>query len=395
MMHGERSRRVVMATTHQVDDQRIRFRLAASLSETNCDVHLVGRPGRLKNPESFEIDTIAGSIEGPKARFRLASAVFRRALALKPNVLMLHDPELLALATFHRPSCTIIYDSHENYDLKFANRLPGLSSGRGMGLHAARAFGHFEGWAIRRIAHGVAVVVPRQLDYYNQFLRVGRGGGVRVGLVPNYPTRRIFSPVSLEGIADGRPYDVIHVGSLSPERGVSLLPHIVEELVRRSPHPLRIGVIARTYVSRHDKLIDDVKRAGGTHIEWLPSVPHPEIPRLLRQSKVLLSPLQSTGQNEYVYPTKLFEAWSQGTPTVAGDVGYSGSLTRESGAGVAVDASRAAAYAEAALGLLRSSGRWISAARAGVDYVFAQRKSWEEGAVPELMELLEHGLAER
>lgn len=380
---------IVLATTHSVHDQRIAHREAASLDALGLQIHLVGKAEGSPPAYRFPTTEVEGSIESANAKLRLAIRVLGEALKLNPTLLHVHDLELLLAVGLRSVRVPVVFDSHENYDLKLVRRLPLPSGWTRVSEQARKLFARAETALIRHTCSGICVVVPRQKDYYGQALkRAGRTPPPPVCLVPNYPTERLFPRSRVRDISmRQRPIDVLHVGSLTPERGLHLLPDVAHRMAANVARPLHVVFVNRTHVSRHSDAVQRVVQETSSVVRWIPSVTHADMAQLLRESKVVLSPLQDTGQNSYVYPTKLFEAWSQGTPVVAGDVGYSGHLVRLSGAGIAVRADDPSAYAESVIALLNDEERWHSQALAGMNFVFDRGYTWEKAALPELLAL--------
>lgn len=377
-------RAVVLATTHRLTDQRVSHREAQSLHESGYAVRLVGRGPSPQMP--FETHVVQGSIESLISRIGLARTTWFAAISSRPDIVHIHDPELLLVAALSRANhpCAVIYDSHENYDLKtiaFFSRRRGTKR---LSAAAAWVFKRLECTLLRSVGRNVVVVVPRQVGLYQEV-------GARTALVPNYPSAGLFSRPEPDD-SRSREIDVLLLGSLSPGRGLASLAGILDALFRVRPD-IRITAVRRRFVERYDDQIAALVESM-PQVDWIDPVAHTGVPNLLSRAKVLLDPLEPVGQNHFIYPARYFEAWSQGVPVVGPGFGYCRALIEASGAGIAVMDAGPSAYSDAILKLVDDHELWRVASGNGVRFIHDQGHTWEAGSLPELLSLYERVMAD-
>ena len=219
----------------------------------------------------------------------------------------LHDPELLPVgAVLRLLGRRVIYDVHEHFaQVVFIRswvpawiRRP-LS--RGVDLIER---------LVARCLSGVVGVVEEQERRFR---------GRPFAAVKNYPRLEWFRRVDSE-IPE---VELIHVGSLSPERGGLLLLDIVNVL--RETHPevrlLSIGKFHSGYIEE-----EFWRRLGEYGLEkqvrcQVDPVPYEELGALIRKGRIGLIPGQVSAVHLMPFvPTKLFEYLACGLPVVASDL---------------------------------------------------------------------------
>ncbi|MBK7670739.1 MAG: glycosyltransferase [bacterium] len=110
--------RVVHVTSvHPATDTRILYKECATLAAAGHEVHLVA-PGHVGQDMELHGVRIHYVEQGSSRLHRMVvvgAQALSRALALRPDVLHLHDPELLLHATWARMRCRrVIFDMHED-----------------------------------------------------------------------------------------------------------------------------------------------------------------------------------------------------------------------------------------------------------------------------------------
>jgi glycosyltransferase involved in cell wall biosynthesis len=148
---------------------------------------------------------------------------------------------------------------------------------------------------------------------------------------------------------------VCYLGNLDIRRDPGLIFRVFEEVARRLPESRFFVVAALTDVAR-DRLRG---LSVAERIQFVPFVPHEEVPALLRAARVGLYALpvdDRYGVNWSCSPLKVAEYMSAGLPVVASRVRDAEDALRESGGGVCVE-SEAVAFADAVELYLRDPER--------------------------------------
>jgi glycosyltransferase involved in cell wall biosynthesis len=185
----------------------------------------------------------------------------------------------------------------------------------GLGDLAARV----EGWALPRADAVLAVSGP--LREYATSLGVDPA---RAHVVPNGVDPTQFQPGPPDrsvrvrwGLGDGPVLG--YVGGLRPWHGVGALPALLERLVGRYE-----GV--RLVIAGDGPLRGELERAiSGAGLAakavFTGSIPHDEVPALIRSFDLALAPYDRFERPFYFSPLKLFEYMACGIPVVAADLG--------------------------------------------------------------------------
>jgi glycosyltransferase involved in cell wall biosynthesis len=200
--------------------------------------------------------------------------------------------------------------------------------GTRLGDLAARA----ERWLLTR-ADAVLVVSDALRDYV---AGLGVPSG-RIHTVPNGVDEALFRPDTAESGVRKR-FDLGagpllgFVGGMRPWHGVEVLPALLGRLARRHPDlrlvivgdgPLR-GELERELRER------DLARA----VIFTGSVPHEDVPALIRQFDVALAPYPVLEHPFYYSPLKLFEYMACGAPVVAAALGQISEVVQDGETGL-------------------------------------------------------------
>lgn len=218
----------------------------------------------------------------------------------------------------------------------------------------------------------------------------------RVHVVPNGIDPALFRP----GAPDGRlreQWGLAHgpilgfVGGLRPWHGVEALPDLLERLVPRYPGlhlvfvgdgPLRDELEADL---RRRRLLSNATFAG--------SVPHEEVPAMIRLFDVALAPYPRLTHGFYFSPLKLFEYLACGVPVVAARLGQIADVVRDGETGLLYEAGDLDGLETACERLLADPSVARRLGQAAVRDVEA-RYSWDRNAV-RVVELASRLVAEK
>jgi glycosyltransferase involved in cell wall biosynthesis len=264
---------------------------------------------------------------GRSTRFLSSVEITRALRALKPDVLHVHDPELLTLfpavmAIVPR----LVYDMHEYVPEAVAGKpyipariRPAASQTTAVAQRSLAALGS-----------GVVVVTEDQLK------ALGSTPKLRL-VLPNYPRVERFAgaePVP-ELAADPR-LKLIYVGSLSRARGCTMMLDVMEQL---EPDQA-VLYLGGTFNDPALGLEVGERLAAGLadRVKLLGRIPPPELPRYLAAADVVWVPSQPDRQYSHpTIPTKLLEGMTIGLAALVSDMPGRGELVRLEECGLAVE----------------------------------------------------------
>ncbi|WP_436926424.1 glycosyltransferase [Halosimplex amylolyticum] len=110
---------------------------------------------------------------------------------------------------------------------------------------------------------------------------------------------------------------VTYVGSIGLIRGMG---HVIEA-VAESDHDVRFRIVGTGPDDTIEELQARARELGvADRVEWVGLVPHDEVPRVLGQSDVAISPLHDIESFRISFPGKLLEYMAAGTMVVATDL---------------------------------------------------------------------------
>jgi glycosyltransferase involved in cell wall biosynthesis len=323
------SRIVHLTSAHPRSDTRIFEKMCRSLASLGLDVHLIVADGR---GNSSLDGVVVHDVGKPRSRAHRMALIPRRlkrlALALQPDLIHLHDPELLpAGASMARQGACVIFDSHEDVPKQLVSKhyLPRF-------LRSPLAFGwaQIERYALRSLA-GVVAATPSIHARLSSFC-------TRSEVVRNYPLLREFPPP--RAMQSDRP-TICYVGGLTSARG---LVELVEALALCSTHPRLVLAGRFTEPGLRDRL-----RAlpGWEFVEELGQCDRAQVTRVLEQSWIGLVTLHPTPNHIESLPTKMYEYMAAGLPVIASDFPGWRSTVRDHDCGLLVDPTNADAIASA------------------------------------------------
>ena len=315
-----------LSVVHKPDDPRIYERECRTLAEAGYEVMYMV-PGAEPGRDDAGVILAPLPERGRSTRFLSSVEITRALRALRPDVLHVHDPELLTLFPAARAFVPrLVYDMHEYVPEAVAGKpyipakiRPAASQTTAVAQKSLAALGS-----------GVVVVTEDQLE--------ALAGTPKLRLVlPNYPRVERFegaAPVT-ELAADPR-LKLIYVGSLSRARGCTMMLDVMEQ-VEPDEAVLYLG---GTFNDPALELEVAERLATGLadRVKLLGRVPPPELPRYLAAADVVWVPSQPDRQYSHpTVPTKLLEGMTMGLAALVSNMPGRGELVRLEECGLAVE----------------------------------------------------------
>ncbi len=235
---------------------------------------------------------------------RLVARIGDAIEALRPDVVVLHDPELLRLGFRRRRPAALVYDAHEDYAAQIRDKewIPAV-----LRRLAGAAFGRLELLATRRVS-AVFCATPairRRFAADRSMLVLNRP------LLADAP-RLDVGPGTARGAEPAR---VLYVGDLRLARGARALVEAMA--IVNTTHDARLEIVGRlTPPSLCDELAQLDGWADTDVAGWRP---RDEVYDALTRADVAVLPFLALANHVESQPNKLFEYMMMGLPVAATD----------------------------------------------------------------------------
>lgn len=306
-------RAVHVTSVHRPDDGRIYRREVAALRAAGADATVMGfdpRPSR-------------------GARVTAGWRLMARARRAEPDIVHIHDPELLvpAAALAATTRVKVVYDAHE-YLSQTTRTKPWIP--RPVRTPLASVVGIGE----RTLARTLDAVVGVTEDMALEFARAG----IDAVSVANFASVSRFTD-----LPPAEPRTIVYVGALDRSRGLEVM---------RQALPLVTTTTTRLLLAGPG---DPGDMPEG--VEFLGRLDYDAVPGVLARGSVVWMPLQHTPNNDRGRLTKVMEAMACGRPLVASDLRRTATIIRQADAGLIVPAADPAAHARALSDLLDAPER--------------------------------------
>lgn len=320
-MHSSRSQssaRVVhVSSAHPASDNRIRYRECATLVGAGYAVSLVAvesdHPTGEDRINDFSIPRLPRLqrvlISGPRA--------IAAALKARPEILHLHDPELVwAVPLLRLLRKKVVYDAHEDLPVQVVSK-PYVNS-------FSRPVLSFFAQGIVKVARLSNHIIAATETIAERFPEE------KTTIVHNYPPLRIE-----EGVAPNqsdRPKNVVYVGGITRNRGAEVMVSAVgnEEFPEKWNFTLA-GTASESLIAQLNQI------PGWEKTRFLGQVPSTEARDLLLNSKIGFVLLQNTQAYRESLPTKMFEYFAAGIPVIASDFPLWRTIVEKNECGILVD----------------------------------------------------------
>jgi len=304
------TRVVQLTSVHPWNDIRIFRKMARSVAAAGFDTHIVAVDRDSEANQELVVDGVrvhrlAGKdILGRRQRFWVGG---RRAAAyaatLKPDILHVHDPELVPLVAARRWPGRVIFDSHESLpDQIFAkNWIPKALK------PPFRTFAQMlEAVATKRF-DGIIGATPAIASRFPKH---------KAQTIQNYPISGEFARWNdLSGAADwsNRPQAGIYVGAISRARGI--LP-LVAGLAKAS----RLDRLVLVGSFENVGLFEQAKATSGWEkVDYRGQLPREQLAELMSSVRFGAVTFLPYPNHVEAQPNKMFEYLSAGLPVLASD----------------------------------------------------------------------------
>jgi hypothetical protein len=327
-----------LTSAHPRHDIRIFIKECSTLAAAGHQVTLIvadGQGEELKN--GVRILDVGARTGGRLSRMtRTVNRVYAAALALKPDVVHFHDPELIPAALkLKRAGIKVVYDVHEDLPRQILAKhwIPGVLRPtlsrllESLENHAARRFDAIV-TSTPHIRERFAANNPRALD------------------ICNFP---ILEELVRDTPWESRREEVCYLGGISRIRGI-------EPIVAALPDvPARLNLAGIWSEAGLKESLQ--QQPGWAGVNDLGVLDRAGVGDVLARSKVGLVTLFPTPNYVDALPIKLFEYMAAGMPVVASDFPVWRAIVDDAGCGLMVDPQNPAAIAAAIRELLSDDER--------------------------------------
>jgi glycosyltransferase involved in cell wall biosynthesis len=320
------TRVIHLSVVHKPDDPRIYERECRTLAQAGYEVMYLA-PGAERGRDDAGVLLEPLPLRGRSTRFLSLVEITKALRALRPDVLHVHDPELLTLFPAAKALVPrLVYDMHEYVPEAVAGKPYIPARVRPLASHSTAVAQK----SLAALGSGVVVVTDDQL--------AALGSTPKLRLVlPNYPRLARFEgaePVP-ELAADPR-LKLIYVGSLSRARGCAMMLDVMEQL---EPDEA-VLYLGGTFNAPALETEVRARLAAGLddRVKLLGRIPPPVLPRYLAAADVVWVPSQPDRQYSHpTVPTKLLEGMTMGLAALVSNMPGRGDLVRLEECGLAVE----------------------------------------------------------
>ena len=316
---------VHLSVVHKPAAPRIHERECRTLAEAGYAVMYLA-PGAARGRDEHGVLLAPLPQRGRRTRFLDSIEIAQALRALRPQVLHVHDPELLTLFPAVKAFIPrLVYDMHEY--------VPEAVAGKHYIPEKARPFASQATATAQKslaaLGSGVVVVTDEQLE------ALGSTPKLRL-VLPNYPRLERFAGAEpLPELAADPRLKLAYVGSLSRGRGCALMLDVMERLEPDEAVLYLGGVFASAELEAEVR----TRVEAGLHdrVVLLGRIPPPELPHYLAAADVVWSP--SLAGPQYDLPTvdtKIFEGMAAGLCVLATNLPGRGEVVRLEECGLAV-----------------------------------------------------------
>ncbi|MGL6072458.1 glycosyltransferase family 4 protein [Craterilacuibacter sp.] len=347
---------VHLTSAHPRHDIRIFVKECATLADAGFDVTLVVADGLGEEIKSgVRIHDVGAKSGGRLARMTATvKRIYVAALALQPDVVHFHDPELLPAALrLKQAGIKVVYDVHEDMPRQILGKHWIPDRARPL---VAGGFERIEDWAVSRF-DAIVTSTPHIRD---RFLSRNANSVA----ICNFP---ILSELVRDTAWESRRNEVCYLGSISRIRGIApIIAALPDTHVRLNLAGLWSEAGLQQSMQREP---------GWARVNDLGVLDRQGVAAVLAKSKIGLVTLFPTPNYVDALPIKLFEYMAAGMPVIASDFPVWRAIVDDAGCGLLVDPQDPQAIAAAIGELMGDEERARAMGEAGRQAVLA-KYSW-------------------
>jgi glycosyltransferase involved in cell wall biosynthesis len=301
--------RIVHASSvHRWDDGRIFERQCRTLAGAGHEVILLASDAPGEKIDGIEVLSLGTARRRADRMWRLVNEVRRQVRTLKPDVVVLHDPELLRLVPgLRRQGTRVVYDAHEDYAAQLRDKewLPAPIRRIGSPLLSRLEL------AMTDRADLVLTATPTIASRFEAQQPVVVLNRPIVGDLPPLDDLRADRANSEEH----RPSRLVFVGDLRAVRGAHALVDAMHLINQR--RPARLTILGKlTPVTLAEDLAGS---SGWRYVDVTGWRPRGEVNEALSKADLGMLPFLDADNHRTSQPNKLFEYLHFGLPVVATD----------------------------------------------------------------------------
>lgn len=291
------SPRVVhVSSAHGPVDNRILRKECRALADSGFDVHLVTRGPAQQVVSSVHHHVIDRAPASRTARMVVGPwRAMRQAIRLSPQILHLHDPELiplgLAVRLFTRTK--VVFDAHEDLPAQVMGKHYLPAPVRPLVARFAILLEKLSGWGLSGI---VTATPPIARSFPTE----------KTVVVKNFPWMEDYRDVAAHRVQPGGEFTFGYVGAMSKIRGID------EMIAATAGYKLLLAGSADAYATAA------IERAG-KHVEYMGALTADRVPAVLDQMDAGLVLLHDVPNYRESIPTKVIEYMAARIPFIATD----------------------------------------------------------------------------
>lgn len=333
-----------LSSIHQQLDSRVFYRECISLAKAGYQVYLICPCGKNEVTEGVRIINYL-RWNSRLLRIMFSPLIIIPAFKKKAEIYHFHAVELIPIGILLKLLFRkrIIYDIHEDFPSMMLNKLYIPEILRKLVSKTI----HWSEQISTRIFDGIVTADPGVL---NAFPHVSSNRKI---VFYNLPSLDIFKEMPSERLK--KSYDIVYLGGMSERAGTFVLIKAIQHLVLSGlePRVLLIGYFDNTESKEAIKK-EILKLHLENYFELKGRVPHQQVPKLLSKSRIGVVPLQPIPKFLKNIPSKLFEYWACGLPTVASNLPPIRPFFKNRDYGFLVNSTDPKAFADACCWLMKN-----------------------------------------
>lgn len=284
-----------ISTVHERTDERILKKECISLAKAGFNVSFVIADGK-GNDKVEEVNIIDAGTLSSNRIIRVFKGIKRMCKIIhrdKPDVIHLHDPELLFLARKYAKKCVVIYDSHENLPKQILSK-PYLSH------WIRKPVAKLSAWVEKRVTKNIFGVISVTEEIVERFKQYNPNSI----LIRNYPVLESFSPIDWN-LKNG---DIIYAGGITEIRGAIEMAKVAKKL-QKTVH--FFGPVDP------QTLQQEMINIGGEWVKFYGFINQDDLFAICHKASIGLILLHPVPNYINSSPNKLFEYMSSGMAVIA------------------------------------------------------------------------------